>query len=91
VSLLQGLARTKDKVRAVTLFHELEPSLDGHPLSRWLVLGSMAAMDGQFNSRARDALKDLERVWGSGDFQSYLARPDVKSLARPLLQGSPAQ
>ncbi len=84
-TLLEALLETGSRVRALSLFHEMEPSLLAHPAWHWRLLALVSGVDHESNGRARDALSELATLWGDEAFQNYLSRPDVRPLARPLL------
>jgi hypothetical protein len=86
LALLQARLETGDRAGALSVFHEAEPALAGHPESRWRALALMARADRQYASSARQALDAIARQWGDAAFRLYLARPDMQKLSLPLTQ-----
>jgi tetratricopeptide (TPR) repeat protein len=70
---------------AQSVFHDLEPALAVHPESRWRALALMAGIDRQFSVRARETLEELAHLWGDAAYRTYLGRPDIQKLSRPVL------
>jgi serine/threonine protein kinase/Flp pilus assembly protein TadD len=85
LALLQARLETGDREGALDLFHEMERDLPTHPESHWRALALMARLDTLYAFPARQALEKL-RAWGESAYRTYLARPDVQKLSRPILQ-----
>lgn len=85
MAALEAWIAVRDPTRAATTFHDLEPTLDTHPESRWRALALMAILDNAYTARAKDAIDKLAESWGNAAFQQYLTRKDVHSLAWPIL------
>jgi tetratricopeptide (TPR) repeat protein/tRNA A-37 threonylcarbamoyl transferase component Bud32 len=86
LALLQAWLETGDRAAALGIFHDAEPALAGHPESRWRALALLARADRKYAIPARQALDELARRWGDAAYRTYLTRPDVQKLSRPLLQ-----
>jgi hypothetical protein len=86
LALLQARLETGDRAGALGIFHEAEPALASHPESRWRALALLARADRKYAIPARQALDELARQWDDAAYRTYLTRPDVQKLSRPLLQ-----
>jgi len=86
LALLQAKLANGDRGGAVNTFHEIEPELGRHPESRWLAFALMAQVDSSYANPARQALLELSRLWGATAYQTYIGRPDLEKLSRPLLE-----
>lgn len=87
-ALAEALFASGDRAAASDLLRRLDPSLARRPLSRWQ-LHAVAARAGGPEARAHAAtavqiLQAIRRDWGETTFASYLARPDVQALWRPV-------
>lgn len=91
IALLEALAATRDSARVPVVFHDLEPSLEAHPESRWRALALMVRVDRSYLDRARTAAEHLISLWGRDAFQVYLKRPDLVELAKPFLSMNQAK
>ena len=89
LALLEALLATRDSVGALGVFHDMEPALGAQPESRWRALALLARSDRQYADRAKEALGQLDALWGHDARQLYLKRPDVKQLW-PLLPSNSA-
>jgi tetratricopeptide (TPR) repeat protein len=85
LAVLRARLEMRDRVGALALFQKIEPALGGFPESRWRALALMSRLDQQYLGPARQALDNLSANWGKDAFRSYLARPDIGQLSRPLL------
>ena len=91
IALLEAQLAVRDSARATVVFHDLEPALAGRPESRWRAFALMARSDRQYADRAKEALGQLETLWGHDALHQYLTRPDLMELSRPFLQTSSAK
>jgi hypothetical protein len=91
-SLLAGdsLAASSNAKQAAETFQRL-----GQQASEWraLLIAAQALQNTgdkntarEYAMRARDTLAKLEQRWGRENFNSYLRRPDVQRLQKPLAQ-----
>jgi tetratricopeptide (TPR) repeat protein len=85
LAVLKARVETGDKAGAARVYLDLEPTLDGHPESRWRVFALMAQIDRRKVIHARQALDELSQ-WGDSAFHTYLRRPDVQRLSHPLFE-----
>jgi len=88
LALLEASLVTRDSGRALNVFHDLQPALAAHPESRWRAFALMARSDRQYADGAKQALGQLDTLWGHDAFLQYLKRPDIQELSRPLLQSN---
>jgi serine/threonine protein kinase len=86
MALLQARIETADAAGAVAIFHQIEPTLSTYPESHWRAMALMVRGDSQRVPAAADALAALQRQWGNEVCNTYLHRPDIQKLSRPLLQ-----
>ena len=91
LALLEALLAVRDSAKALNVFHDLEPILAANPESRWRAFNLMARSNSQYADRAKEAIGQLESLWGHDAFQQYLMRPDLQELSRPLLQPNSAK
>jgi tetratricopeptide (TPR) repeat protein len=91
LALLEALLAARDSAQALNVFHDLEPTLAAHPESRWRAFALMARSDRQYTDRAKEAIGQLDTLWGHDAFLQYLKRPDVQELSWPLLQSNSAR
>jgi len=90
LALLRARIETGDHQGSVKLFRDMEPELVSHPESGWRALALVAKTNRQYFEPARRALGELTRVWGDAAYRTYLTRPDVQELSRPLFQSNSA-
>jgi hypothetical protein len=86
MAVLRARIETGDTPGALAIFHEIEPALSGYAESHWRALALIARVDPQKAPAAAEALAALKQPWGSDAWNTYLRRPDIQKLARPLLQ-----
>jgi tetratricopeptide (TPR) repeat protein len=91
LALMEALLVARDSAQALNVFHDLEPTLAAHPESRWRAFALMARSDRQYADRAKEAIGQLDTLWGHDAFLQYLKRPDLRELSRPLLQANSAK
>jgi len=84
LALLEALLANRDFVGAASVFHDMEPALATHPESRWRALALLARSDRQYADRAKEALGQLETLWGQDALTFSLKRPDVQQLVAPF-------
>jgi tetratricopeptide (TPR) repeat protein len=89
LALLEALLATRDSVRAASVFHDMEPSLGAHPESRWRALALLAHSERQYADHAKEALGQLDTLWGHEALLVYLKRADVQQFW-PLLPANSA-
>ena len=86
LALAEARLENGDRTGAATLLQTTEPTLAGHPESRWRAFALLARIDRRRVVTARQALDELKMQWGDAAFAQYQTRNDVKKLVRPLLQ-----
>jgi len=86
LGLGQALIDAGDRSAALGVLQDGEPGADKFPEARWRLLALMSRADPRYAAPARDALNELERLWGSEAFRQYLAGRDVQKLSSPLFQ-----
>lgn len=86
LALLEAQLMARDAAQAVNAFHDLEPALAALPESRWRAFALMARSDRQYAGRAKEAIGQLEMLWGHDALLQYLKRPDVQEFSRSILQ-----
>jgi tetratricopeptide (TPR) repeat protein len=86
LALGQVLLEIGDHSQALRVLRDGEPDSAKSPEARWRLLALMSQADPQYKSRARDALNDLEQLWGAEAFRTYLTAPDIQQLSRPLFK-----
>jgi hypothetical protein len=91
LALLEALLAARDSAQALNIFHDMEPTLAAHPEGRWRVFALMARSDRQYADRAKEAMGQLDNLWGHDAFVQYLKRPDLQELSRPLLPSNSAK
>jgi tetratricopeptide (TPR) repeat protein len=89
VALMQALIANGRGTEALGIFQVIEPELADHPEQRWRASELASRADGQYRSRAVDALEVIRKSWGAA-FQDYLVRADIRKLSWPLLHAAPA-
>ena len=85
LALLESRLAARDAANVKAVFQELEPGLSAHPESRWYALSLMARFDRQYADRAKQAMGELETLWGRDAFAQYAKRPDVKEIVSASL------
>jgi hypothetical protein len=85
LALAQAFIEAGDRSAVLAVLRDHEPDAAKYPESRWRVLALMSEADQRYTAPAREALSELERLWGEQPFQKYLARPDMQRLSRHLL------
>ena len=85
LALAEAQVQTGAGAGAASTLRQAESVLASQPESRWRALALLAPADPQYLIPARQALDQVAAMWGSAAFRSYLARPDLEKLARPLL------
>jgi hypothetical protein len=85
LAALESRVETGQSSNALALFHQIEDSLKNYPESCFRALALISRVEPQDFDRARQALAALERLWPAELYHSYLERPDINRLARPLL------
>jgi len=90
LALAQACSRAGDRAGVLAVLRGREPDAGKYPESRWRALAFMSRADPAFATPAREALSELERLWDRQTFQTYLTRPDVQQLSRPLLGAAAA-
>jgi hypothetical protein len=86
LAALEARIENGQRQSALQLFHDIEPVLDGYPELAWRFLALASRLDPAYAARARDVLDKISHQWGETVYNSYLTRPDVNILARPLLR-----
>lgn len=89
-ALMEALLENRDGNAALQVFREIQPRLDGFPELQWRVLALASRADGMYAKPARESLEKLQRQWGEAVYNTYLARPDIAKLSRPLFRPVPA-
>jgi tetratricopeptide (TPR) repeat protein len=84
LALAEARLENGDRTGAATLLQTTEPTLAGHPESRWRAFALLARIDRKRVVTARQALDDLKTQWGDAAFAQYQTRNDVRKLLRPL-------
>jgi serine/threonine protein kinase len=88
---LQAEAAAGRSEEALAAFHRLEPAIKPYPEFRWRALALLSLRDRNYAADARASLDELHRAWGDAVFETYLSRPDLHRLSRPLFQTVPAK
>jgi tetratricopeptide (TPR) repeat protein len=65
---------------------QIEGDLGKLPETQWRVYAVYSSLDPAYSDRARDVLTQLSRAWGEAVYNTYLTRPDVAKLSRPLFR-----
>jgi tetratricopeptide (TPR) repeat protein len=86
LALAEARLENGDRTGAAAMLQAAEPTLTGHPESRWRAFALMARIDHGYLAKGRKALDELRTLWGDAAFAQYQTRNDVKKLARPVLQ-----
>jgi tetratricopeptide (TPR) repeat protein len=86
LALLDARVENGEKDAALQVFKAIEPRLAVFPEWEWRALALAARVDASYASRAKDALTKFSRQWEVSVYNTYLTRPDVEKLSRPLLR-----
>ena len=85
VAVFEARMANGDAEGTLKLFGAIEPELERHPETRWRVLEIASRADPRYAAGARKAIEQLKGLWGNEAYQTYIQRPDIRRLSRPLL------
>ncbi len=86
IAVFEARMASGDNAGALKLLGSIQADLDRHPEARWRVLEIASRADPRYSAQAHGALSQLKELWGSESYQTYLQRPDIRKLSRPLLE-----
>ena len=85
VAVLEARIVKSERKSALQVLEEMEAHLAAHPELQWRALALASRADTHYTGPAREALLKLSHLWGDSAYTTYLTRPDVGNLSRPLV------